>query len=160
MSDEPKEVELKDLPAEDQKEIREGALEYVRTVGHAKKQKESSKNRKRKGGAMHKRGSHWYELEAFFDPKLIEATPIENSGFMLGILEDFVVVEYKKDMTSEAIDQIGHKLNAMGLKAMMVPEGIRFMRLRGVTDEEERTMNEFMEDRKAAEAEKPEKLDS
>ncbi len=147
-----------DPPENDQEAILTGAREYVRTTAIAETQKKSSKKRKRVGGTMHKRGAHWYGLEAYFDPKLIEATPIEDSGFMLGVLEGFVVVEYKKDMTMEAIEGIGERLNAMGLKVMMVPEGIRFMRLCAVGAEQNEEMNRMLEDRIANEAAAKEQL--
>lgn len=153
MNDEkPEEVDLKDLPPEDQEQRRKGAIEYVRTVGIVEKQKASAKKRQRKPGKMHAPGAHWYELQDFFDPHLIETTPIENSGFMMGILEEFAVVEYDPNtMTREAMTKMGERLNAMGIKAMMVPKGVRFMRLCGVSEEQEKQMNAMLADRVDAE---------
>lgn len=129
--------------------VQAGARELVRTTGVAKAQKKSRDKRKRKGGALHKGGAHWYALESFFDPKLIESTPIEDGGFMMGALEDWIVVEVKADWSPEKIQAIGDRLTAIGINALVIHEGIRFLRLRAITGGEEARLNEILEAQKA-----------
>jgi hypothetical protein len=138
------EVNLEELPEEEREEILKRARSYVQTQNIKKAQQKSTEKRKRKGGGLHKRGSHWYELEAYFDPKLIESTPIEDSGFMMGVLEDFVVVEVKEDTAVATIQQIGAQLAEMGIKSLVVRAGIRFLRLNGCDPEKEKQLDEIL----------------
>ena len=143
-ADEAEMVDLSELPEEERREILLRARTYVQTKNIARKQKKSAEARKRKGGKLHKKGTHWYELEGYFDPKLIESTPIQDSGFMMGVLEDFVVVEVKEDTTVATIQQIGTQLAEMGIKALVVRAGIRFLRMTSCTAEQEKKLNEIL----------------
>lgn len=91
--------------------------------------------RKRKPNKLRLAKKYWYELEAYFDPKEIEAIPVLDGGFMMGILEDFVVVEVSKDKSMEEINMLGAYLEKSGLKALIVREGIKFLRLTEVDKE-------------------------
>ncbi len=103
--------------------------------------------RKRKPNKLRLAKKYWYELEGYFNPKAIEAIPVLDGGFMMGILEDFVVVEVPSDKSTEAINKLGAYLQSAGLKALIVQEGIRFLRLTEVTKEKATELDEILERR-------------
>jgi hypothetical protein len=150
MSDDQERVELSELPEEERKEVMQAARAFVRTKSIARKQEQSAK-RKRQSRAerIHRAGSHWYELDAYFDPHEIEATPIKDSGFMLGVLEDFVVIEVKKGTSDDQIQHTGKLLGEMGIKVLIVREGIQFMRLKACGHEQEKKLNKILEEQEA-----------
>ncbi len=138
-------VDIADLPEDERREIMAKAREYVHTHNIKRSQEKSTKKRKRKRGALKlKDDARWFELEGYFDPSLIEATPIENSGFMMGVLEDMVVVEVEKEWPHARIMALGAKLEELGIKALIVQRGIKFMRLKAVTNAQEKNLNEIM----------------
>ncbi len=146
---------LSDLPPEARAALQGDARDFVRTTGIAKTQKASRDKRKRKGGGLHKNGKHWYALESYFGPKLIESTPIEDGGFMMGALEDWIVVEVKADWPPEKVQALATRLTAMGMSILVVQAGVRFLRLRGVTGDEEKNLDEILAKQKAAREEAP-----
>lgn len=105
----------------------------------------NSKRCTRKGGKLRKAGQHWYELEAYFDIKAREIIGVNESGYMRGVLEDFVVVQVPEEKSVEEINVLGARLADMGIKALVVKEGITFLRLREVSGEQEKTLNKMME---------------
>lgn len=108
-------------------------------IASEKKRKIKRKNRKRKT-AEH-RGLNWFAVETMLDPKDIEAVPINDSGFMLGSIDDMIVVEYPKSMPPQKIREVGTAFGALGVKCLMVPQGFKFLQLRGCTVEEEKKLN-------------------
>ena len=106
--------------------------------------KKRARKRTRKGGKLRKAGSHWYELEMYFDEKARELIGVNESGFMRGVLEDFVIVQVPEDKSIEEINVLGIRLADMGIKALVVKEGITFLRLREVSGEQESTLNKMM----------------
>lgn len=115
-------------------------------VGYAKA---VDKKRKRKPNRLRVAKQYWYELEAYFDPHEIKATPVSGGGFILGILEDFVVVEIPKDKTKEDIYALGQYLAKVGLKALIVQAGIRFLRLTEVDKKKASELEEILVRQKA-----------
>jgi hypothetical protein len=109
--------------------------------------KRSAARRTRKGGKLRKAGQHWYELEEYFDEKQKKIIGVNESGYMLGVLEDFVVVQVPEDYPLVDLDLLGNRLADMGIKALIVKEGIRFLRLREITGEQEKKLNEILERR-------------
>ena len=94
--------------------------------------------------------AHWFALVAAFDPLKIEAVTVEDSGFMMGMLDDVSVVEVATDMPQARIDQMGAVLNELGIKALIVRRGIQFLKLRACDAAEERKLNEIALARDAA----------
>jgi tRNA(Met) C34 N-acetyltransferase TmcA len=111
-------------------------VDIVKTQRLAAAARALAGKRKRKPGVLHKHGAHWYALEDYFDAHKIEAMPVKGSGFMLGTLEDMVVVEVPEHFSPAAIQGIGDSLTSIGIKALVIREGIRFLRLRAVEDQE------------------------
>lgn len=140
----PETVSLSELPPEERREILKQARAYTQTKNLARAQARSAVGRKRKPGKLHRKGSHWYELESYFDPALIESTPVEDSGFMMGVLEDFVVVEVKEDTPHVRIESIGKVLAEIGVKALIVRAGIRFLRLKSCDGDQEAKLNAIL----------------
>jgi hypothetical protein len=106
--------------------------------------KKVAKRRTRKGGKLRKAGQHWYVLEEYFDENKKEIIGINESGYMLGVLEDFVIVRIPETMPIIEVDALGIRLAEMGIKALIVKEGIRLLRLREVTGEREKKLNAIL----------------
>jgi hypothetical protein len=109
----------------------------VRTKQLAERVRAKAGKRRRKSGEVSRPGTHWYGIEDYFDPTQIEAVPVKGAGFMMGVLEDMVVIEVPKAMASDNnLVRLGQQLSSMGIKALIIQEGVRFLRLRSVSDEE------------------------
>ena len=115
------------------------------------KAKTATKRRTRKGGKLRKAGSHWYELEAYFDERENQIIKVNDSGFMRGVLEDFVVVEVPREKSMSDISRIGALLARNGVKALVVQEGIRMLRLKEISGERVAELDAIMEKQKAEE---------
>lgn len=132
---------------------REVLLQRGRTIVARERLREvagKDKNARRRAAVdkfkrLHKAGPHWYEIKAYFDPRNAVATPVEDSGFMIGVLEEFVVVEVPESFSQDAIMRIGAQLSDIGVKALVVREGIRFLKLSGCAPEQERQLDAIVE---------------
>ena len=102
-----------------------------------------AKRKRRKKKIAEHRGLNWFAIERMLDPTDIEAVPIRDSGYMLGTIDDMLLIEYPDNIPTQKIRQIGTAFAAMGVKCLMVPKGIRFLQLRGCTQEEEQRLNEI-----------------
>jgi len=100
--------------------------------------------RKRPGGKLRKSGKHWYEIEAYFDERKKEVVGVRESGYMLGVLEDFVIVEVPEIKSPAEISVMGTRLAEMGIKALVIQRGIRFLRLKEISGEQESKLNEMI----------------
>jgi len=90
---------------------------------------------KLKPDPLRKRGEHWYELVEHFDPQLIERMPLKKGrGFIMGRLDAFTVIEVNDDVE---VEHVGKWLAERGIRALIVKEGIRFLKLRTVSAEME-----------------------
>jgi hypothetical protein len=114
--------------------------------------KKVAKKKKRKPNRLRAINQYWYELEAYFDSLEGEPIPVQNGGFMRGILEDILVVEVEKGTPMAQINALGSYLNSVGIKALVVEHGIRFVRLKEVTGDQEKKLNEILAEHKAKEA--------
>ena len=116
-----------------------------------KRAKRVAARRNRTGGKFRKAGKHWYEIEAYFDEKRREIIGVNESGYMLGVLEDFVIVEVPPNKTPVEINVIGTRLAEMGIKALVIQQGIRFLRLKEISGEQEKKLNDILEHQDNAE---------
>lgn len=114
------------------------------------------KRKASRGRAQHAKGaSRWYEMTAAFDPTLAEAVTLKDSGFMRGMVEDFLVVQVEETMSVEKVQALGEHLNRMGVKALVIKQGVEFLRLRVCSREQEKQLDQVLktqeQDREAAE---------
>jgi len=78
----------------------------------------------------------WLGLEAYFDPTEIEMTPIKDAGFMLGAIDDLIVVEMPRTASDAQVSNVGMQMTALGMKVLVIREGVSFLRLREITGAE------------------------
>jgi len=86
-------------------------------------------------------GAQWFEIVSCFDPAKYEHFTYGPNGeraFVLGSLDKLLVVEVPKSAHNESVREIGRHLSESGKEAIIVSEGIRFLRLRALTVNEER----------------------
>jgi hypothetical protein len=85
-------------------------------------------------------GEHWFEAIGYFDPAGATLVPVGDAGgpraFVLGALDDLLVVEIPRDMGATALEAVGTHLAQAGKHAILVTEGIRFLKLRLCTHAE------------------------
>lgn len=141
-------VRLEDLPEEEQRAVLAGARDRQKAAAIHKRQKPGRGRKERlflRGGE-----ARWFGLESYFDPKHIDATPVEDGGFMMGVLNDMAVVEIDPSLPPAKVERIGAVLNDMGIKALIVHKGIEFLRLRACTPEEEKRLDAIVKRREDA----------
>ena len=145
---------------EDQAKLTE-ARSRVLTGRQVEKSHKVAKRRKRKPNRMRsaKANKYWYELEAYFDAKDIEIIPVKDGGFMMGILEDFVVIEVSREKSTQEINDLASYLASMGFKSLIIHEGIKFLRLKEVTGVKAKELDEINKRQVRAE-EKQKELDA
>jgi hypothetical protein len=74
----------------------------------------------------------WYQLVSYFKDADLEATPIAGA-FFRGVLEEMVIVEVPKNFHEEKLGELAVWLENNGIKAMVVQEGIRFLKIKPAT---------------------------
>lgn len=105
-----------------------------------KKRKE--KERRDKIKDRRKRGvvEQWYELQEYFDPRQIKTVNIPEADgyrtFIHGVIDEMIVVEVPSTMPAKAITEYGEKLGEMGIRALIVSDQVRFLKLRPCSPEE------------------------
>lgn len=138
---------MKKRRSEEQEKARTfGRMERVILAQH------DAQEKRRRQLALRPGKAQWFGLETYFDPQHIEATPIEDGGFMMGVLDEIVVVEVDPATEQTKIERIGALLNELGLKALIVHKGIEFLRLRACTPEETKRLDAIRAARKQEEA--------
>lgn len=70
----------------------------------------------------------WYRLEAVFDDKNLAATAIRGA-FFRGALDKLMVVEVQADFPDEQYGALAKWLENHGIEAMVVKEGVRFLKI-------------------------------
>jgi hypothetical protein len=109
-------------------------------------------------------GEQWFEVVSCFDPARIEHFPYGPNGeraFVLGALDKLLVVEVPRTMDGESIGALGRHLSESGKEALIVSEGIRFLRLRALSVSEERDIErQIKEAEDAQRAREGERLDA
>jgi hypothetical protein len=95
---------------------------------------------------VRREGEHWYELLEHFDAAKIERLPVkEGRAFILGRLAGLTIVEVSRaflgdvgpDEEQQAIARLGKWLESNGIEALIVTEGVRFLKLATVAPEME-----------------------
>lgn len=91
-------------------------------------------------------GEQMFELVELFD--LTDAVvprglPMEHSQTMIrGMINDVLIVEVPKEIHGDTLEQLLKHLQSLNREALIVTEGIRFMKLRALTYAEEQTWKE------------------
>lgn len=122
----------------------------ARVKGRLDRQSKAAKRIRQGNKIPASKKPQWYELTDYFDPKEIAPVTVRGSGFMLGPLEDFVVVEVPSTFSGDQRSLLGKMLGEMGLKSLIVAEGIRFLRLSGVSEEVARELSKQSDPRPEA----------
>jgi hypothetical protein len=89
-----------------------------------------------KDDGLRQPGEHWYELIEHFDAHAIQRLPVKQGrAFIMGQLNSMTVVEVSRDMGQEALAKLGQWLEDNGIEALIVTEGIRFLKIGTVAPE-------------------------
>lgn len=105
-------------------------------------EKRKAKARREKIKERRKRGviEQWFELIEYFDPRQIKTVDIPEADgyrtFIHGVLDEMIIVEVPSAMSAEAIKEYGERLATMGIRALIVSEQVRFLKLRPCSVEE------------------------
>lgn len=101
--------------------------------------------KKRGKSAVRDAGEHWYELTQIFDPNEIKLLPLPDGkrAFLMGVIDDLVIVEVPKDTPAAAARGFQEFLQKQGLQsaAIVVTAGVQFLRLRRTTAKQERKLD-------------------
>jgi hypothetical protein len=104
---------------------------------------------------LRKEGSHWYSLLDYFDPNEIQAIPITEDAYLMGMLEHAIVVEVPSNTTMGDTKAFTKSLAEKGIRApvLFVQPGVRFLRIGAVSAEGEKKLDERLKeiDREAPE---------
>jgi hypothetical protein len=86
----------------------------------------------------------WYALTAQFDDKDLAATPIAGA-FFRGPLKDIVIVEVQRDFPQDKFGELGAWLEQHGIEAMIVQEGIRFLKIAPADETQQKVLEQHFE---------------
>ena len=110
----------------------------IRRIEEARKNKarlQAQSNRLNRGEV-----SHWHELISYCPPDEIKPVDLKLSQgyrtFVHGSIEDLRIVEVPSNMPSESVKALGESMGALGVKALIISDNVRFMKLRPCTFEE------------------------
>lgn len=92
----------------------------------------------KRGDRLRREGEHWYELTDFLDPKQIQAIPTPlGRTFLMGMIEDIYVMEYPRGVPTDEVEKFMAFTRSKGIApCLAVVEGVRFLKLRSVDDQE------------------------
>jgi hypothetical protein len=97
---------------------------------------------------------HWYEVVEYFDADAIQKLPVDGgSAFIMGKLDEVNIVEVGKGTPMDAIKRLGEWLKENGIDALLVSEGVKFMKLRPATDTQSEKLDRYEQTRRDAESE-------
>ena len=77
----------------------------------------------------------WYRLMGQFDESTKKATPI-SGAFLRGKLDNITIVEVEKGFPEDKLGELGQWLEGHSIEAMIVTEGIKFLRLGPATPDQ------------------------
>lgn len=91
------------------------------------------------GDSLRQEGEHWYELIEYFDPHAIQRIPGPSNAFMMGMLQDAIVVQIPEGTEPEEVPQFVAALSAKGIDnpVLVVTDKVRFVKLGTVSEEME-----------------------
>ena len=92
------------------------------------------------GDTLRFEGEEWFEIEEYFNAEKIERVPAMGGmerAYMMGFVEDVLVIEVPKDTPDVDIHAFNAHLKDMGLSVpfVTVTAGVRFLKLRRVPEE-------------------------
>lgn len=130
----------------------QGTIEVLNA--HLERERQINKSIKRKkNGKKHE--TPWYELQEALDPENYTRLPFEDhKAFLLGHVDDVLIIEIPRGSSAAEIRGLQHGLRSLGMTsaALMVEEGIRFLKLRPMSKKEAKEAEEAMKKVKDAEA--------
>lgn len=120
-------------------------LERERELNKAIKRKKKGKGKKHE--------TPWYELQEALNPENYTRLPFEGDAFLLGHVDDVLIIEIPRGSSAAEIRGLQHGLRSLGMTsaALMVEEGIRFMKLRPLSKKEAKEAEEALKKVKDAE---------
>jgi len=91
------------------------------------------------GDTLRREGEHWYELVEYFDAREIRRLPTAGSTYLLGVLDDVVVIEVPATATPPEIAVFQKLLRDRGMASpcLVIRAGVRFLKLASVDTETE-----------------------
>jgi len=99
---------------------------------------------------------HWYEVVEYFDASEIKRLPVDGgSAFIMGKLDDVTIVEVGKGTPMEAVKRLGEWLKENGIDALLVSEGVKFMKLRPASEDQAAKLDRYEQVKREAEPDKP-----
>lgn len=80
---------------------------------------------------------HWYEVIEYFDASEIKRLPVDGGdAYIMGKLDAVTIVEVGKGTPMDVVKRLGGYLKDNGIDALLVSEGVKFMKLRPATEEQ------------------------
>ena len=99
---------------------------------------------------------HWYEVIEYFDASEIKRLPVEGGdAFIMGKLDDVTIVEVGKGTPMDAVKRLGEWLKENGIDALLVSEGVKFMKLRPASENQATKLDMYEQTRREAAVEEP-----
>jgi hypothetical protein len=108
-------------------------VELANTRDHLERERRlnGTIKRRKKGRGKKVTDSQWFELLSAFDPKRIAKLPIPGQVFVLGHIDDMIIIEVPAEAADEEIQGFKKMLHDAGMTsaALIVKEGTRFLKL-------------------------------
>ena len=93
---------------------------------------------------------HWYEVIEYFDASAIERLPVDGGdAYIMGKLDEVNIVEVGKGTPMEAIKRLGGYLKENGIDALLVSEGVKFMKLRPASEDQASKLDRYEQTKRA-----------
>lgn len=92
------------------------------------------------------KSDRWFEVISLFDEKAIRPLPSTDSKlrmFVMGSLEDVVILSVPQNASPKAVRDAMDALGERGIRALAFTDDIRFVKLRPLSDQEGKVIDEF-----------------
>jgi hypothetical protein len=98
--------------------------------------------KRKRASVARKPGEHWYQIVEYFDPDGIQTLPMkQGSSYIMGSIGDMVIVSVSRDTNQATVERLGEYLSEHGLEALIVSEGVTFLKLRLADHKEEKKLD-------------------
>lgn len=85
----------------------------------------------------------WFKIEEYFSPDKAQRLEMEGGkAFLRGKIRNFLILEVSRDVPASTMAAIKESLAKEGIRALIITDDIRFVKLRMCSPEEERQLND------------------
>lgn len=85
--------------------------------------------------------SDWYRVVEYFDEPQQMRVPLPVASYLLGKIGEVRIVEVPRSTSRETVEQLGTWLKENGVEALIVQEGVKFLKLVQATEAEGRVLD-------------------